>query len=176
MQAPLSNLVLMEMVALLFFEVVMRLLFIEDDPHTAATIIELLGEFTDLEFRLETKVAGLAELISAYRPEAVILDLQVEDSTVRNTVEQVIPEISDLVPVVVLTGYDSDTVRRSVENGAMLLVEKIEAISHPEQFLRDVKAAIICFPLRAKATACLARCNEVLSAYAFEIEHTGGMG
>ncbi len=106
-----------------------RIVLVEDNPGDADITVERLGETMGTPFQVhhvQTLRAALAQL-AAQRADAVILDLNLPDSTGLDTLQQVKLVARD-TPVIVVTGLADPFLRmRALEAGAEEVLSKDEA-------------------------------------------------
>lgn len=122
----------------------LRLLLVEDNPADARLLRELLREIPGLEFELtwHRKLSDcLGELDeSDPGPDLVFLDLELPDSSGRETVRSIMETVS-AAPVVVLTGLDTiDTAAEALAEGVQDYLVKGKV--GPVDLVRAIETAI----------------------------------
>lgn len=114
----------------------MKILLIEDEDNIRELLAHYMrGDcfFTELKILKAEKLDQGMKMLQEEKPDIVILDLSLPDSTAERSVSK-IPEISKVCPVIVLTGTEEpEVIRKSIENGAadyLLKSEDIPGIKH----------------------------------------------
>ena len=117
------------------------ILLIEDDPDYERLVCEILAG-SDGMFDVKsasTLAAGLA-CIEQNKPEAILVDLNLPDSSGYGTFMRVL-ERADEIPIIVLTGLDDDqTAVRAVQDGAEDYI--VKNLIQPKMILRHLKMAV----------------------------------
>ncbi len=104
-----------------------RLLVIEDNPDEAANLVRNMGKLLEVEAVHTPDLASGRSLVSAWRPDVVVIDLKLLDSEPHETIDA-ITALSKLCPIIVLTGQvglEADSLRKlAIKNGARNFVQK----------------------------------------------------
>lgn len=115
------------------------ILLIEDDPDFAQLIRAALSEDT-FEIRLVATMAAALALLQQFKPEAILADLTLPDSSGFDTFLRV-KKHAPGIPIVVLTGLDDDQVAiRAVEYGAQDYL--VKASLQPKLLARSMNMAL----------------------------------
>ncbi len=115
------------------------ILLIEDDPDFAQLIRAALAEDT-FEIRPAATMAAALAQLEKFRPEAILADLNLPDSSGFDTFLRV-KKHAQGVPIVVLTGLDDDQVAiRAVEHGAQDYL--VKASLQPKLLARSMNMAL----------------------------------
>jgi Flp pilus assembly CpaE family ATPase len=115
------------------------ILLIEDDPDFAQLIRAALSEDT-FEIRPAKTMAAALALLEQFKPEAILADLTLPDSSGFDTFLRV-KKHAPGIPIVVLTGLDDDQVAiRTVEYGAQDYL--VKASLQPKQLARSMNMAL----------------------------------
>lgn len=151
------------------------ILLIEDDPDFAQLIRAALSEDT-FEIRPAATMAEALALLEQFRPEAILVDLTLADSSGLDTFLRV-KKHAPGIPIVVLTGLDDDQVAiRSVECGAQDYL--VKASLQPKLLARSMNMAVSRQALssqRSQAAATPAASGLPGSVFSF-IGSKGGVG
>ena len=117
------------------------ILLIEDDPEyeqLVSAVLAVAGDAFDLR-SAGSLSAGLA-LIEQYKPDIVLLDLTLPDSSGYETFLRV-REKAGGIPIIVLTGLDDDQLAiRAVEDGAQDYL--VKSLTQPKLIARSVNMAM----------------------------------
>jgi len=100
-----------------------RVLVVEDEPDVADMLQELL---VDLGYEVEIAVSGQEALglVPVYRPDAVLLDLNMPGLPGSQVLEQLL-RVDPHLPVIIVTGNsDLEVARRTLQQGAFDYVSK----------------------------------------------------
>lgn len=115
------------------------ILLIEDDPDFAHLIRAALNEDT-FEIRTATTLAAALAMLQQFRPEAILADLTLPDSSGFDTFLRV-KKHAPGIPIVLLTGLDDDQVAiRAVEYGAQDYL--VKASLQPKLLARSMHMAL----------------------------------
>jgi diguanylate cyclase (GGDEF)-like protein len=104
------------------------ILNVEDDDDDAEILQRALSDVPDQEYQLHRTgtLAGLPGAIAAVQPDVILLDLHLPDGHGTESIETAIRFAAD-VPVLVLTGNNSDQMgRSSIEAGVQDFIPKSE--------------------------------------------------
>jgi DNA-binding response OmpR family regulator len=118
-----------------------RVLLIEDDPSYEQLISSVLAACENgFEVKSASSLAEGLALIEQYRPELILADLNLPDSSGYETFLQV-REHSRQIPIILLTGLDDDHAAvRAVEDGAQDYL--VKNLTQPKLIARCVNMAL----------------------------------
>ena len=132
-----------------------HILHVEDNPADALYIEELLDDDRNFSYRVETvaRLAGGLDYISRHRPDVILLDLSLPDSTGMQTFLAVKEEGPD-IPVIIMSGLaDEKLAVKAVSEGAQdyLVKGKVDT----ELLVRSIRHAIEREKLKVRLTEAL---------------------
>jgi DNA-binding NtrC family response regulator len=93
-----------------------RVLVVDDEPHVAGLLRELLGALGHA-VELAPTAADAFRSVAEFRPDVVLLDLTLPDlpgEVALARVRETTPEL----PVIIMTGHDPESARRMLAHGA----------------------------------------------------------
>lgn len=106
---------------------ILSILLIDDDPTVHAWVKTILDmpPPTNIKLMSALTVNEAMVILLHDKPNIVLLDLNLKETQGVATIEQVLPEIAELVPVVILTGHGNQALWvQAVKNGAMNFLSK----------------------------------------------------
>ena len=152
-----------------------NILLVEDNPADQIMVEEVLQDATTITYRIDVceRVQEASHRIAGERPDIILLDLSLPDSSGLETLAKVKAVVSD-IPVVIFTGLDDKQVGvEAINMGAEDYLVKGE-IREGSTLERTISFAIERFKLRHdlyQTMDHLRRSNQKLEDFAYVISH-----
>jgi CheY-like chemotaxis protein len=93
-----------------------RVLVVDDEPHVAGLLRELLGALGHT-VQLAPTAADALQFVPEFRPDVVLLDLSLPDMPGEVALAR-LRETTPGVPVIIMTGHDPELARDMLAHGA----------------------------------------------------------